>query len=78
MASQVRLLVNRGEPALTYVMPDVAGADGEHAADALRQQGLRVAMVATLPVTDSRPAPSRGSSRPPARRWPPPTSCPSR
>ena len=49
VSSRVRLLVNRGEPALTYVMPDVVGTDGERAADVLRQQGLRVA-VATVPA----------------------------
>jgi eukaryotic-like serine/threonine-protein kinase len=54
VASQVRLLVNRGEPALTYVMPDVTGADGDRAAEALRQQGLRVA-IANVPVTDKPP-----------------------
>jgi eukaryotic-like serine/threonine-protein kinase len=51
VASQVRLLVNRGEPALTYVMPDVTGTDGERAAEVLRQQGLQVA-IANVPVTD--------------------------
>jgi eukaryotic-like serine/threonine-protein kinase len=48
-SSRVRLLVNRGEPALSYVMPDVTGAEAERAADALRQQGLRV-VLATVPV----------------------------
>ena len=38
-ASRVSLLVNRGEPALTYVMPDVVGTDGERAADVLRAAG---------------------------------------
>lgn len=51
VASQVRLLVNRGEPALTYVMPDVTGTDGERAADVLRRQGLRVA-IANVPAPD--------------------------
>jgi beta-lactam-binding protein with PASTA domain len=50
-SSRVRLLVNRGEPALSYVMPDVTGADAERAADALRQQGLRV-VLATVPAAD--------------------------
>lgn len=54
-ATRVRLLVNRGEPAITYVMPNVTGAEGEQAAEALRQQGLRVAVVATLPVPNVPP-----------------------
>lgn len=53
-ASSVRLLVNRGEPALTYVMPDVTGTEAERAADALRQQGLRV-MLTTVPTPDRPP-----------------------
>jgi beta-lactam-binding protein with PASTA domain len=48
-STRVRLLVNRGEPAATYVMPDVMGTEGERAADVLRQQGLRVA-ITTVPV----------------------------
>jgi serine/threonine-protein kinase len=54
-ATRVQLLVNRGEPAITYVMPNVAGTVGEQAAEALREQGLRVAIVATLPVADVPP-----------------------
>ncbi len=54
VASQVRLLVNRGEPALIFVMPDVTGADGERAADVLRRQGLRVA-IANVPMPDKPP-----------------------
>ena len=53
--TRIKLLVSRGETPLAYVMPDVAGADGEHAADALRQQGLRVATVATVTVPDVAP-----------------------
>lgn len=53
--ARIKLLVSRGEPALAYVMPDVSGAAGEDAADALRQQGLRVATVATLAVPDVAP-----------------------
>ena len=54
-ATRVQLLVNRGEPAITYVMPNVAGTVGEQAAEALRQQGLRVAVVATVPVPNIPP-----------------------
>jgi hypothetical protein len=53
--TRIKLLVSRAEPSLAYVMPDVTGANGEHAADDLRQQGLRVAVVATLPVPDVMP-----------------------
>jgi eukaryotic-like serine/threonine-protein kinase len=53
--TRIKLLISRGEPPLAYVMPDVSGANGEHAADDLRQQGLRVAIVATLAVPDVMP-----------------------
>jgi serine/threonine-protein kinase len=43
--SEVRLLVNRGEDRITYVMPDLIGVDGQRAADLLRTQGFRVAIV---------------------------------
>jgi beta-lactam-binding protein with PASTA domain len=73
-SSRVRLLVNRGEPALTFVMPDVLGTDGERAADVLRQQGLRVA-VATVPAIE--PAPG-GATTPPGTvtRQQPPAGAP--
>ena len=45
----VSLLVNRGEMATTYVMPDVIGVDGDRAAEALRRQGFRVSIVGTQP-----------------------------
>jgi beta-lactam-binding protein with PASTA domain len=48
-APEVSILLNRGELAATYVMPDVIGVDGERAADALRQQGFRVSIVGTQP-----------------------------
>jgi serine/threonine-protein kinase len=51
-AARVRLLINRGEPAMAYVMPDLVGTEGERAAEALRQQGLRVA-VATVPAGEA-------------------------
>jgi serine/threonine-protein kinase len=44
--SEVHLLVNRGEDRITYVMPDLIGVNGDRAADLLRAQGFRVAIVA--------------------------------
>jgi beta-lactam-binding protein with PASTA domain len=38
-------LVNRGEDRITYVMPDLIGVNGDRAADLLRAQGFRVAIV---------------------------------
>jgi serine/threonine-protein kinase len=43
--AEVRLLVNRGEDRITYVMPDLIGVNGDRAADLLRAQGFRVAIV---------------------------------
>jgi serine/threonine-protein kinase len=43
--SEVHLLVNRGEDRITYVMPDLIGVNGDRAADLLRAQGFRVAIV---------------------------------
>ncbi len=43
--AEIRLLVNRGEDRLTYVMPDLIGVNGDRAADLLRAQGFRVAIV---------------------------------
>ncbi len=48
-APAVSLLLNRGEQATTYVMPDVIGMDGERAADALRRGGFRVSIVGSQP-----------------------------
>src|SRR4051812_24915853 len=48
-APQVALLVNRGEAAATFVMPDVIGMDGERAAQALRMRGFRVAITGSQP-----------------------------
>lgn len=45
-ASDVRLLVNRGEDRASYVMPDLIGVSGDRAADLLRERGFRVAIVA--------------------------------
>lgn len=47
--STVTLLVNRGEQASSYVMPDLIGVNGERAATLLRQRGFRVAVVASSP-----------------------------
>ena len=48
-APKVSLLLNRGEEAVTFVMPDVIGMDGAHAADALRERGFRATIVGTQP-----------------------------
>lgn len=48
-APRVSLLVNRGEAATVYVMPDLIGVNGYRAADVLRASGLRVAVVAQNP-----------------------------
>jgi serine/threonine-protein kinase len=45
----VSLLINRGEQAATYVMPDVIGMEGERAAAALRARGFRVTIVGSQP-----------------------------
>ena len=45
----VSLLVNRGDRAATYVMPDLIGVSGARAADVLRSGGFRVAVVAQNP-----------------------------
>ena len=46
---RVALLVNRGERAATYVMPDLIGVDGERAAEFLRRRGFRVAVTGAQP-----------------------------
>jgi serine/threonine-protein kinase len=48
-APSVSLLLNRGEQATTYVMPDLIGMNGERAAEALRSRGFRVAIVGSQP-----------------------------
>src|SRR4029450_11381693 len=48
-APQVSLLLNRGEAAITYVMPDVIGMDGNRVSDALRAQGFRVTINGSQP-----------------------------
>lgn len=48
-APRVALLLNRGEQATTYVMPDLIGTNGERAAEALRTRGFRVTIVGSQP-----------------------------
>jgi len=48
-AAGVSLLVNRGEQASAYVMPDVIGMDGDRVADVLRSRGFRVSIVGSQP-----------------------------
>lgn len=48
-APEVSLLLNRGEQATTFVMPDVIGMNGERAAEALRARGFRVSIVGSQP-----------------------------
>lgn len=48
-ATQVSLLVNRGESGATFVMPDLIGVNGDRAADLLRARGFRVAVVGDHP-----------------------------
>jgi eukaryotic-like serine/threonine-protein kinase len=54
-APGVAMLVNRGEQANSYVMPDVIGMDGERVAAALRERGFRVAIVGSQPYPDVPP-----------------------
>jgi serine/threonine-protein kinase len=49
VAPKVSLLLNRGEQAVTYVMPDVIGMNGDRAAEALRSAGFRVAITGSQP-----------------------------
>jgi eukaryotic-like serine/threonine-protein kinase len=46
---RVSLLVNRGQRAATYVMPDLIGVHGDRAADLLRGHGFRAAVVGDHP-----------------------------
>jgi eukaryotic-like serine/threonine-protein kinase len=48
-AGTVAVLVNRGEQAASYVMPDLIGIDGERAAEVLRARGFRVSIVGQQP-----------------------------
>jgi serine/threonine-protein kinase len=49
-APDVSLLLNRGEQATTYVMPDLIGMDADRAAEAMRGRGFRVTIVGTQTV----------------------------
>jgi serine/threonine-protein kinase len=48
-AAGVSLLVNRSDRAVVYVMPDLIGVNGARAADVLRSDGFRVAVVGQNP-----------------------------
>jgi len=48
-ATSVSVLINRGERGATYVMPDLIGVYGSHAADVMRTRGFRVAVVGDHP-----------------------------
>jgi serine/threonine-protein kinase len=48
-APAVSLLLNRGEQATTYVMPDLIGMNGAAAAEVLRARGFRVTIVGSQP-----------------------------
>jgi beta-lactam-binding protein with PASTA domain len=48
-AAKVSLLVNRGEEAAAYVMPDVIGALSARVVDILRRHGFRVTVAAEVP-----------------------------
>jgi serine/threonine-protein kinase len=48
-APRVSLLINRGEEATTYVMPDVIGTEGDRAAAGLRARGFRVSITGSQP-----------------------------
>jgi beta-lactam-binding protein with PASTA domain len=49
VTERVSLLVNRGEHAASYVMPDLIGVNGDRAGEILRGRGFRVAVVASNP-----------------------------
>jgi serine/threonine-protein kinase len=48
-ASEILLLVNRGERGARYVMPDLIGVSGDRAADLLRARGFRATVVGEHP-----------------------------
>ncbi|MEO8481757.1 MAG: PASTA domain-containing protein [Acidobacteriota bacterium] len=48
-SAKVSLLVNRGEEATAYVMPDVIGALSARVVDILRRHGFRVTVAAEVP-----------------------------
>jgi serine/threonine-protein kinase len=48
-AGTVSILVNRGEQAAGFVMPDLIGVNGDRAAEVLRARGFRVTIVGSQP-----------------------------
>jgi serine/threonine-protein kinase len=48
-ASNVSLLINRGEAGITYVMPDLIGTSGSRVAEILRRRLFRVSIVGEVP-----------------------------
>jgi len=46
---RISLLVNRGQRAASYVMPDLIGVNGDRAADLLRSRGFRASVVGDHP-----------------------------
>ncbi len=48
-AAKVSLLINRGEDAEAYVMPDVIGTQASQVVEILRQRGFRVTVGAEVP-----------------------------
>jgi eukaryotic-like serine/threonine-protein kinase len=48
-AAEVALLVNRGEAAATFVMPDLIGTSGARVADLLRRRLFRVTVLGEVP-----------------------------
>ena len=49
LAPSVSLLVNRGEDAVTYVMPDLIGTAGTRVAEILRRRLFRVTIIGEVP-----------------------------
>lgn len=49
LAPSVSLLINRGEDAVTYVMPDLIGTSGTRVSEILRRRLFRVTIVAEVP-----------------------------
>ena len=54
-STRVGLLVNRGERAASYVMPDLIGVASDEAVAVLRGRGLRVTIVAHQPYPGAPP-----------------------
>jgi serine/threonine-protein kinase len=48
-AGTVSLLINRGDQAMSFVMPDLIGAPGSRVVDILRRKGFRVTVTAEVP-----------------------------